>query len=477
MTENSIDPAAAEKAAKQKRFKQIMGVLAILAYFIIDNLPAPAGLSPEGKRIIGYMIATILFWVFEILPIGITSIAALLVLPLTGLVPMRAAMQSFAIPTIFFIMASFCFATGFIKTGLGHRLSLSLSTMFGNRAKYVLLAFMLSTAVISMLLADIPTAIIFASIAFPILEINKCLPGKSNFGRAVMMGIPMAAALGGVGTPAGSGLNVLALDLLNKHGNVDVNFLQWSVVGIPFALILTVITWLVLLCMVPPEIDKVEGLDNIVAEKAKLGPITAAERKFCIIFGITFILWLTSPITRISIQTVAVVMASVMFIPGIDVISWEDANRSIAWEVLMIVGSASVLASVMQTQGAASWIAQGLLGHVGGFSLAALLFFVIAYGIFSHYILPVANATLAVSIPVIAELSGAMGVNPAVMIVPLAYTASCVFLLPIDPIPLTTYKYGYWRMVDMMKPGLVVSTIWVFLLTGVIYIATILGVF
>lgn len=242
MTENSIDPAAAEKAAKQKRFKQIMGVLAILAYFIIDNLPAPVGLSPEGKRIIGYMIATILFWVFEILPIGITSIAALLVLPLTGLVPMRAAMQSFAIPTIFFIMASFCFATGFIKTGLGHRLSLSLSTMFGNRAKYVLLAFMLSTAVISMLLADIPTAIIFASIAFPILEINKCLPGKSNFGRAVMMGIPMAAALGGVGTPAGSGLNVLALDLLNKHGNVDVNFLQWSVVGIPFALILTVIT-------------------------------------------------------------------------------------------------------------------------------------------------------------------------------------------------------------------------------------------
>lgn len=468
---------AAEKAAKQKRLKQIMGVAAILLYFVIDFLPAPDGLSHEGKRILGYMIATIIFWVFEVLPIGMSSVCALLVLPLTGLTPMRAAMQSFAIPTIFFIMASFCFATGFIKTGLGYRLSLSLSTMFGNRSKFVLLAFMMSTAVISMVLADIPTAIIFASIAFPILELNKCIPGESRFGRAMMMGIPMAAAIGGVGTPAGSGLNVLSLDLLQKHGNVSVNFLQWSAVGVPFVIILTFINWLVLIWMVPPEIDKVEGLDDIVASKAKLGPITAAERKFCIIFGITFILWLTSPLTKISIQTIAVVMATVLFIPGIDVITWPEANKSIAWEVLMIVGSSSVLAATMQSHGAATWIANELLGHVGGFTMLALLFFVIAYGIFSHYILPVANATLAVSIPVIAELSVAMGINPAIMIVPLAYTASCVFLLPVDPIPLTTYKYNYWSMLDMMKPGFIVSVIWVFVLTGFMYVATMVGIF
>ena len=477
MSANTVDPAAAEKLAKQKRFKQIMGVVGILVYFVIDFMPTPSGLSPEGKRILGYMIATIIFWVFEVLPIGITSICALLVLPLTGLAPMRAAMQSFAIPTIFFIMASFCFATGFIKTGLGHRLSLSLSTMFGNRAKYVVLAFMMSTCVISTLLADIPTAIIFASIAFPILELNKCVPGESKFGRCIMMGIPMAAAIGGVGTPAGSGLNVLSLDLLQKHGNVSVSFVQWAILGVPFAIILTLINWYVLIKMVPPEIDKVEGLDNIKEEKAKLGSITGPEKKFCIIFGITFIGWLTSSLTGISIQTIAVVMATVLFIPGIDVINWQEANKSIAWEVLMIVGTSSVLAAVMQSQGAATWIAQGLLGHVGGFGMLALLFFVIAYGIFSHYILPVANATLAVSIPVIAELSHAMGINPAIMIVPLAYTGSCVFLIPIDPIPLTTYKYNYWKMMDMMKPGFVVSVLWVLLLTGCMYVATGAGLF
>ena len=455
-----------------------MGIVGIASYFILSYAtPDFEGLSPDGKRILAYMIATIIFWVFEVLPIGMSSVAALLLLPMTGLAKMGQAMQSFAIPTMFFIMASFCFATGFIKTGLGYRVSLSLSTMFGNGAKYVTLAFMLSTCVISMVLADIPTAIIFASIAFPILELNKCAPGESKFGRGIMMGIPIAAAIGGVGTPAGSGLNVLSLDLLQTHGNVSVSFLQWASVGAPFAVILTVISWWILMKWLPPELDKVEGLDDIKAKKAELGPMKPAELKFCVIFGITFILWLTSKWNGISIQVTAVTMASILFFPGINVIEWEEANKSIAWEVLMIVGTAAALAKVMQNHGAATWIANELLGHVDGFAMLALLFFVIAYGIFSHYILPVANATLAVSIPVIAELTKAMGINPALMIVPLAYTASCVFLLPVDPIPLTTYKYGHWKMMDMMKPGLVISIVWVFLLTGFMYVANLIGIF
>ena len=463
---------------KQTRFKLVMGIVGIASYFILSYAtPDFEGLSHDGKRILAYMIATIIFWVFEVLPIGMSSVAALLLLPMTGLVKMGGAMQAFAIPTMFFIMASFCFATGFIKTGLGYRVSLNLSTMFGNSAKYVTLAFMLSTCVISMVLADIPTAIIFASIAFPILELNKCVPGESKFGRGIMMGIPIAAAIGGVGTPAGSGLNVLSLDLLQTHGNVSVSFLQWSVVGAPFALVLTVISWWILMKWLPPELDKVEGLDDIKAKKEQLGPMTHSELKFCVIFSITFLLWVTSKWNGISIQITAVAMASLLFFPGINVINWEEANKSIAWEVLMIVGSAATLAKVMQSHGAATWIANELLGHVGGFGMLALLFFVIAYGIFSHYILPVANATLAVSIPVIAELTKAMGINPALMIVPLAYTASCVFLLPVDPIPLTTYKYGHWKMTDMMKPGLVISIVWVFLLTGFMYVANLLGVF
>lgn len=454
-----------------------MGGLAIVLYFGIDWLPAPEGLTPEGKRILGYMIAAIVFWVFEVLPIGVSSVCALLVLPLTGLAPMRAAMRSFAIPTIFFIMVSFCLAAGFVRTGLGHRVSLGLTALFGNRANRVVLGFMLSTAVVSMVLADLPTAIIFASVASPILDQNRCVPGAFRFGRCLMMGIPMAAAIGGVGTPAGSGLNVLSLDLLHAHAGVSVDFFHWSAVGVPFALILTVVNWLILVKMTPPEMDRIEGLQDIAAKRAALGPLSRAERRFCVVFGITFLLWLTSPLTAIPIQTTAVVMASVLFLPGLDIVTWPEARESIAWEVLLLVGCSSVLAAVMQDQGAATWLADRLLGHVGGLGMTALLLAVIAYGVFSHLVLPVANATLAVSIPVIAELSRAMGVNPAILIVPLAYTGSCVFLLPIDPIPLTTFNYRYWTIPDMIKPGFVVSVAWVAILTACMAAATRLGVF
>ncbi|MCD8350244.1 MAG: hypothetical protein LUC93_06500 [Planctomycetaceae bacterium] len=110
------------------------------------------------------------------------------------------------------------------------------------------------------------------------------------------------------------------------------------------------------------------------------------------------------------------------------------ANKPIAWDVLMLVGCSSVLAAVMQDHGAATWIATRMLGHVGDLGMMAL------------------------------------------MIVPLAYTGSCVFLLPVDPIPLTTYKYSYWTMTDMMKPGFVVAVAWVLVLTLFMAVAARAGI-
>ncbi len=85
--------------------------------------------------------------------------------------------------------------------------------------------------------------------------------------------------------------------------------------------------------------------------------------------------------------------------------------------------------------------------------MIVLLFAVSAFGVFSHLIVPVANAVLAVAIPIVAVLAEQAGINPVYLVLPIAFTASDVFLLPLDPIPMTTYNYGYWKMSDMIKPG------------------------
>lgn len=462
---------------KKSYGKLFIGLGCIALYILLVSLPTPAGLPVTGQRALALMVAVIVAWIFEVVPIGMASALAIMLLPTLGIVSMNDAMASFGIPTVFFILASFCFAGAFIITGLGYRVGLWISGMFGKSSSRVLLAFMVSTATVSTVLADIPTAIVFASIAYPILVKNGCEPGRSKFGMSMMMGIPIAAALGGLGTPAGSGLNVLALNLLKSTAHIDVNFLQWSIVGLPFAAMMTLIAWYVLLKMVPSEIDQVKGLDDVRAEREKLGPMSGQEKIFSLIFALVMILWFTSIFTKLDIAVIAIIGATVLFFPGIEILSWEKIKDRIGWNILLLVGASNALAIAMTSQHGSAWIANGLLGRLAGAGAIILLAATIAFGIYSHLILPVGSATLAVSIPVIGILAAKAGVNPALLVVPLAFTASCVFLVPVDPIPMSTYQYGYWKITDMMKPGFVISVFWLILLTGVMYAANAIGVF
>jgi sodium-dependent dicarboxylate transporter 2/3/5 len=318
---------------------------------------------------------------------------------------------------------------------------------------------------------------VFAAIAVPILQKNNCIPGRSNFGKALMMGVPIAATVGGVGTPAGSGLNVLALNLLRGTTGQDVPFLQWAAVGLPFALVETVLCWWILTRMVPSEIAVVEGFDDLRARRRALGPLTSGERKFIALFLVTIACWVTGYWTGLDLVTVAMISAALLFLPGIDLLTWDHAKTRIGWDILLLVAASYSIAMAVNSTGAARWIATSLLGGVVGLTPLLLLGAVIAFGVFSHYLIPVAAASLAVSVPVIAALAESAGVNPALLIVPVGFTASCVMLLPIDACPLSTYHYGYWKIPDMMKPGLVMSVGWVILLTGMMWVATRVGVF
>ena len=159
-----------------------------------------------------------------------------------------------------------------------------------------------------------------------------------------------------------------------------------------------------------------------------------------------------------------------------NLITWKQAKDRIGWDVLFLVGASNVLAMAILKQGSALWLTNTFLSGLVGANLAVLLVAVIAFGIYSHLVLPVANAMLAVAIPVIAVMSAQAGIKPAILAVPVGFCASCVFVLPLDPIPLTTYEHGYGKMTDMMKPGFVISLVWLVLLTVVMYFVRILGI-
>lgn len=442
-------------------------ILSIIVYVVISTLPTPEGLPVEGQKAIALMISAVIVWATEIIPITIASLIFPMLTGVLGILPVGETLKNFTSSTILFMAAAQLIAAAFTESGVGERVSLKLSFIFGNEPNKVLFSFMFFTGTISMFLVDIPTAIIFSSLAYSVLRKNNCNPGDSNFGRAIMIGIPISAAIGGFGTPVGSGLNILTINLLESTTGVRINFLQWSMVGIPTAIILIIISWLVISKTFKPEMTAVKGSEDIKTEMEKLGPLKTVEKKFIAIFGCTAILWLTQPVTQLDNTMVACLSAGVLSLTGIDLIKWEKAKNFIGWDGLYLVGSSTAIAMTLVATGASKWLGNILSGSVVGLSAAAVIFIIILVGILSHIPLPVGGAMVALMVPIAVQIAESVGMSPVYLILPLGFTVSCVFLIPLDPIPLTTYNYKYWKMGEMMKVGFIISAAWIVILTAI----------
>lgn len=450
--------------------------VAVLFYLIFSRIVPPQGLSPEGWKAILFMIVCVFVWCTEIVPIGISSCFLMFIPAFLGIQKTSNVLANFGIATMFFVLGALAIAKVFIDTGLGYRFSLYITPMFGSRSSMVLLAFMLCGCLISSVLVDIPTAIILAGIAYPLLKDSGCEPGRSNFGKAIMMGIPIATAIGGIATPAGSGLNILTINLLNNIAGANISFMQWTKIGFPMALILLVIAWIVICLIFRPEISEVSGLSNIRKKRQELGPMTKDEKKFLFIFVCVMILWFTQSITKIETAFASLLAVSVFFLPGVDLMDWDRAKSAISWDSIFLMGAANAIAMILAQKGAAKWLSDTLLGGLAGSSLFTMLCIITAFGIFSHILVPVANAVLSVCVPIVAALASKAAVDPLLLVLPLGFTASAVFIIPLDPIPLTTYGYGYWKLPEMAKPGLVVSLFWIPICAACIMLGERLGV-
>lgn len=436
-------------------------IVAVVFYAVCSHIAPPAGLSEAGWKALLLMVCCVYTWVTEFIPIGISSCFLMFLPAFLGIEQTGAVLTNFGITTMFFVMGALVIAKVFISTGLGYRISLYITPLFGAKSNMVLLSLMLCGCLISSVLVDIPTAIILAGIAMPLLKESGCEPGKSSYGKAVMIGIPISTAVGGIATPAGSGLNILTINLLNNVAGVNISFLQWTAVGFPMALVLVFVAWFVITLVYKPELDTVKGLDDIKNKRKELGPMSKDEKKFLVVFVIVMILWFTQSMTGIETAFASLLAVCVFFLPGMDLMDWDTAKNSISWDSVLLMGSANALAMILSTQGTAEWIANNILGAVAGASLFILLIVVTTFGIFSHLLVPVANAVLSVCVPIVVVMAQQIGVNPLYLVLPLGFTASAVFIIPLDPIPLTTYGYGYWKLSDMAKPGLVISLIWI----------------
>jgi sodium-dependent dicarboxylate transporter 2/3/5 len=463
-------------------FKSVLGIFAailgaLLVYYLLSAITIEHGsasdpkvLSQAGRGLAALFIAALVLWSTEAIPIGLTSLLMVVLPPLLKVVTsISDAAVGYTSPVVFFVIGAYCIAFAVVQSGTGQRFALWLFTLSGTNSKGAVLSSMMGTAAISALVSDVPACAIFMALILPILIKINAQPGSSNLGKAIMIGIPIAALIGGVATPAGSSINILGIDLLQETAGIEVTFLQWMSLGVPMVVVLIPFAWWVLIKVFPPEIESIGDIAEFRAELKSMGPLKDKEKKVIAILGILFVLWiLGSWVKHLNVATVSICGAISMFFPGINLLTWRDVEKFIGWETVLMIGSVISLGLMATDTGLSTWLVKNTLGGITGWNIVLLVASISAFTVILHLPLPIAPTINAVLIPAMVVLARDAGINPAIFALPVAFTASCAFLLPLDAVPLVTYSRGYYRMFDMLIPGTLISILWVILTTALI---------
>lgn len=468
--------------SKKDNIKKALYLILIFAGFAILRNFVPAGLDQAGWDGFLVLFVAVMLWLTEAVPMAVTSIFVLFFGAWVGFEKEGTILANFASTGPFFLLAAMIIGQIFSKCGLGKRISLYVLPAFGNKAKAVLLAVMLGTCIVSMFLADIPTALVFFGLCMPILEQNGCEPGKSKFGKAIMLGIPVGAAIGGIGTPAGSGMNAVTMSMLKSICGVEISFTQWSIVGVPVAILSTIAAWFIICLLYKPEIDVVKGLDSLKEDRKTIGPLKGDELKFTIVFAIMIVMWFIPKKTGINMYMTAWTGIFVMSLPGMNMVDWKDASHKIDWSAFLICGAATALATVVSNLGTGEWLsgilADLFLTKVAGMGLLVLIFVINVMMMVGHYPMPQGVSLAGLCLPVVGALAIELGLNPIVVCLPVCMSTSMLLLVPIDPTCFTTYSGGYWKIKDMMGSGVIITIAYVIiasLITALIAATGLLG--
>lgn len=450
--------------------KRIVGLISCLVIFFTTNLlPVPSGLDIAGRNTLALLLIALILWILEIVPLGITSIFLLALQPIMGITDIGTSMSSFGHPVVFFVIATFGISITITKVPLAKRMLIKILDKLGDNVNNVILAFMIATALISTVMSNIPATGLFMGIALGFLEVFNNEEDRKKTGRALMIAIPVAGMIGGIMTPVGSSINILSLSLLSEYTGINISFINWMLIGVPIGLILLPLAWFIIIKLYKPiNINKVT-IDKFLETQTIDAKLSKEEWKVFIILIAMLVFWIASSwISGLNVTIVAICGLIVMFLPGIDILDWNTYSKGVNWSVMLMVGSVLSIGNAVMSNGVGQWLLDNIFIISPDTNVIFVLIFLGIFIALLHLPLPIAPAIVTVMSYPLIGIASSMGINPSILIIPLAMYSGWCMLLPVDPVPLLTYSTGYYSMSDMAKggsiitfAGILITSIWI----------------
>lgn len=415
------------------------------SFFGVDPATAEPIFTLTQQRVIAIFVFTALMWILEVIPTWTTSVVAIVSILLTtsnkglgfliakenvgALTNYKDVMAAFADPVIMLFLGGFVLAFAATKVGLDVQLAKVMLKPFGKNPKFVLLGVLLVIGIFSMFMSNTATAAMMLTFLTPVLA---TLP-KDGGGRiSLALAIPIAANIGGMGTPIGTPPNAIALGALQEAG-YNITFAGWMLRMVPYVLLMLFIAWILLQKLYPFKAKSIEL--KIEGAPVKVTPFQ--KYVVWVTFALTIILWVGESLFKVNSNIVAMIPFAVFSATGI---LKARHLEQINWAVLWMVAGGFALGTALNQTGLAtklieiipfsSWNALVVM-LVGGF---------ICYFL-SNFISNSAAANLVV--PILIVVGKAMAGNPAfegmggvpAMIIGIAISASLAMCLPVSTPP------------------------------------------
>lgn len=460
-----------------QRIGLVIGILALLAGIFA---PLPAGMERGAGIVAGLVVLMAAWWMTEALPLTATALMPFLVLPFAGVMDAKSTASAYYSPILFLLLGGAFIALAIERTGLHKRLALALLRMVGGRGGQagVLLAFMATAAILSMLISNTSTALIMMPMAVAVLAGggigDQDTEGLSG---ALPMGIAFAASIGGLGTLVGSPTNAIAVGLLDTLTGTRITFAQWAFYGLP-----VVVIGVPLAAFLVARVQKVAAhpFDAIAARTAidTHSAWSSAEKRLVPVVAVTFLLWMGQmwiapylPDGSLTDGTIAILMSLTLFLlpdgTGRPLLTWDEANRA-PWGVIMMFGGGLALAAGMAASGLADWLGQALLPLEAWPLVLVALAVVAMVVLITEFASNVATASGI--IPVVASLVVALGADPVLLAMPAALAASWGFMLPAGTGPnAIAWSTGRIRIERMVKAGLLLDLFGIVMIVAVVW--------
>jgi sodium-dependent dicarboxylate transporter 2/3/5 len=431
--------------------REILLAVFFVAFFILTSIEGPADLSEEGYKVLCVFFLCVSLWTTNLIPLSITSLLAIALIPMMGIMDAAEVYSFFGNKAVFFILGVFIMSAAMIACGLSARLSIWVIDNWGDSPSHLLTAIYFLSAFCSCFMSEHAVAAMMFPIVLEIVNALNLSKEDSSFGKGMFFALAWGCIIGGTATVFGGGRVLLGVEILEKTAHeTSIGILEYTQLSFPMVIILFICGWVALKLSFSLDVKDIEPVHRILQKKLEvMGAVSIKEKGIAGVMFLTLIAWLFFS-EDLGIANIALVAIVLLFV--LNLINWKMVEEHVNWSIILMYGGAICLGEVMSKSGAALWLAKHAFEGTSYSVPVFLLIVAVLSAVLTNFMSN--SAVIAVLLPPALSMSDTYGVSFSMVAMTVILTSNFAFMLPIGtPASAIAYSSGFITIGDMARTG------------------------